>query len=115
VWIGLDLGRDAHAHRLTRRARDQFDAGLIDEAVGLRARFDPSLPAFSAIGYREAWAVADGTTTREQAIEQDAHRNVAFAKRQQTWFRSEPDIVWIDATVGDPFENALRVARSIID
>ncbi len=115
VWIGLDLGRDAHAHTLTRRARDQFDAGLIDEAVGLRARFDPSLPAFSAIGYREAWAVADGTTTREQAIEQDAHRNVAFAKRQRTWFRSEPDIVWIDATVGDPFENALRGARSIID
>jgi tRNA dimethylallyltransferase len=83
--------------------------------VALRERFDPGLPAFSAIGYQEAWALADGAITREQAIEQDAHRNVAFAKRQRTWFRSEPDIVWLDRTVGDPFESALREARSIID
>ena len=35
-------------------------AGLIEEARALRERFDPTLPAFSAIGYREAWAVIDG-------------------------------------------------------
>ena len=69
----------------------------IDEARALRERFDPSLPAFSAIGYREAWAVLDGELTRDAAIELDARRNVAFAKRQRTWFRSEPDITWLDA------------------
>ena len=50
----------SHADRIARRARAQFDAGLIDEARALRERFDPTLPAFSAIGYREAWAVLDG-------------------------------------------------------
>ena len=68
VWLGLDLPVADHRRRMAR-AREQFDAGLIDEAVGLRERYDPRLPAFSAIGYREAWAVADGAITREAAIE----------------------------------------------
>ncbi len=66
----------------------------------MRARFDPTLPAFSAIGYREAWAVLDGELTRDAAIELDVRRNVGFAKRQSTWFRSEPGITWLDATAG---------------
>ena len=115
AWIGLDVARDEHARRIATRARAQFDAGLIDEAVGLRERFDPSLPAFSAIGYQEAWAVVDGTLSLEAAIEQDARRNVAFAKRQRTWFRAEPDIAWLDATAGDPFETSLAAAMSILD
>ncbi len=112
AWIGLDVGRDEHGRRIAARARAQFDAGLIEEAVGLRERFDPTLPAFSAIGYKEAWAVADGQLTREAAIEQDARRNVAFAKRQRTWFRAEPDVAWLDATVEDPFDRALALSRA---
>ena len=89
-----------HRDWIAARARAQFDAGLVDEARTLRERFDPALPAFSAIGYREAWAVLDGDLERDAAIELDASRNVAFAKRQRTWFRSEPVIVWLDATGG---------------
>lgn len=114
-WIGLDLDRAEHARRIAERARGQFDDGLIDEAVALRDRFDPTLSAFSAIGYREAWAVADGRLTREGAIEQDARRNVAFARRQRTWFRSEPGIDWLDVTTDDPFERSLAVVRSMVD
>ena len=39
----------------------QFDAGLVEEARALRERWDPALPAFSAIGYRESWAFLDGS------------------------------------------------------
>jgi tRNA dimethylallyltransferase len=114
-WIGLDLAADVHRRWIATRARAQFDAGLVDEAVALRERFDPSLPAFSAIGYHEAWAVADGSMTREAAIEADARRNVAFAKRQRTWFRAEPDIVWLDATDPDLFDGAVRLVRAVVD
>jgi tRNA dimethylallyltransferase len=113
TWIGLGVERLEHERRIAARARAQFDAGLIDEAVSLRERFDPSLPAFSAIGYREAWAVADGDLSRDEAIDQDARRNVAFAKRQRTWFRAEPGVEWLDATTVDPFAAALDIARSV--
>jgi tRNA dimethylallyltransferase len=113
TWIGLTAERTQHEVRIAARARAQFDSGLIDEAVALRERFDPGLPAFSAIGYQEAWAVVDGSLTLDQAIEQDARRNVAFAKRQRTWFRAEPDVTWVDATRQDPYEAALSVARTV--
>ena len=113
VWLGLRLEPTVHRTRIAARARDQFDAGLLEEASGLRERFDPALPAFSAIGYREAWAVIDGELTREAAIELDAQRNIAFAKRQRTWFRSEPDITWLDATDGLPVATALQRVGSL--
>lgn len=97
AWLGLRLDPEEHRRRIAARARAQFDAGLIEEARALRDRFDASLPAFSAIGYREAWAFLDGELTREAAIELDARRNIQFAKRQATWFRAEPDVRWIDA------------------
>ena len=114
AWLGLTVQPHAHAERIAARARAQFDAGLIEEARALRERFDPRLPAFSAIGYREAWAVVDGELTRDAAIDLDAQRNLAFSKRQRTWFRSEPDIEWLDATDGLPVAAALERARSLL-
>jgi tRNA dimethylallyltransferase len=113
AWLGLRLAPDVHRTWIARRAREQFQAGLVDEARALRERFDPSLPAFSAIGYREAWALLDGEIDRETAIERDATRNVAFARRQATWFRSEPDIEWLDPTT-DPLPRALDVAHGLL-
>ena len=97
AWLGLNVDPAAHREWIAKRARAQFEAGLIEEARSLRERFDPTLPAFSAIGYREAWAVIDGSMTIEAAMAEDTRRNVGFAKRQRTWFRSEPGIEWLDA------------------
>ena len=115
TWIGLTIEPAAHTHRIARRAQAQFDAGLIDEARTLRERFAPTLPAFSAIGYREAWAVLDGELTRPAAIELDARRNVGFAKRQRTWFRSEPGISWLPVDDGLPITPAFELAQRAVE
>ncbi len=114
AWIGLDVDLPTHTRWIAGRARAQFEAGLIEEARALRARFDSALPAFTAIGYREAWDVLDGQMTLEQAIEADARRNVAFAKRQRTWFRAEPGITWLDPSSADPLPAAVAAARSLV-
>jgi tRNA dimethylallyltransferase len=114
AWLGLDVPREVHARWIAERARAQFDAGLVEEARALRERFDPALPAFSAIGYAESWALLDGEIDRETAIVRDAARNVAFAKRQRTWFRREPDIEWLDPAAGDPLDRTLARARDIL-
>lgn len=114
IWIGLGVERAEHDRWIAARAREQFASGLIREAVELRERYDPELPAFSAIGYHEAWAVVDGTITLEEAIDQDTRRNIAFAKRQRTWFRAEPDVNWLDATAHDLLERALGLARNVL-
>jgi tRNA dimethylallyltransferase len=111
--LGLQLMVEPGAHRLriAARARAQFDAGLVEEARALRERWDPALSCFSAIGYREAWAYLDGEITLDEAIALDARRNVAFARRQRTWFRREPTLGVVDATT-DPTPAVLaRVER----
>jgi tRNA dimethylallyltransferase len=113
AWLGLTAEPEVHQRWITNRARAQFDAGLIEEAQALRERFDPGLPAFSAIGYREAWAVLDGELSRDAAIAEDARRNQAFAKRQRTWFRAEPGIDWLDATTAPPVAKAFERARTL--
>ena len=107
----LDRARASTAttHRdwIATRARAQFDAGLIEEARALRERFDPALPAFSAIGYREAWAVLDGDDDRR-----GGDRGGRPTERRRSRSASERgsgqsrDIEWLDAQD----EGATRVA-----
>lgn len=115
TWLGLHIEPTEHVRRIRQRARQQFDEGLVQEAVALRARHDPTLPCFSAIGYHEAWAVADGSCSVEQAVSDDAARTVAFAKRQRTWFRAERDVAWLDATTQDPFPRAYVRVQALLE
>jgi tRNA dimethylallyltransferase len=114
AWIGLQLDPSENAQRIAERARAQFAAGLLDEAESLRARYDQALPSFSATGYREALDHLDGRITLDQAIERNIARNRQLARRQRTWFRSEPDIRWLSATSSTVTEDALAIARGVL-
>jgi len=113
--IGLDVADHAlHRAWIARRAAAQLDGGILDEAEALRERFDPGLPAFSAIGYREAWDLLDGRLDRGGYLEVNVRRNVAFARRQRTWFRREPVDLALDAGDGDAVPRALVAARAFV-
>ncbi|MET1231340.1 MAG: tRNA (adenosine(37)-N6)-dimethylallyltransferase MiaA [Candidatus Limnocylindrales bacterium] len=111
-WIGLRLPRAEQDTRIETRAAEQFAGGLVDEAVGIRARYGIHARAFSAFGYFEALAVADGEIDVPTAIARDVGRTRAYARRQATWFRSEPGIGWLDAS--DPVSAAIDAARRLI-
>lgn len=112
--LGLGVEPTDHETRIATRTRAQFDAGLLEESRALRERWDPTLPAFSAIGYREAWSVIDGEATLEAAIDADIERTISFAKRQRTWFRSERSFEWLDTTRADPLPVALTATRAFL-
>ncbi|HVQ21761.1 MAG TPA: tRNA (adenosine(37)-N6)-dimethylallyltransferase MiaA [Candidatus Saccharimonadia bacterium] len=112
AWIGLRRSRTEQDARIEARATRQFAAGLIDEAVGLRARYGIHPRAFSAFGYFEALAVADGEIDTPTAVGRDIGRTRAYARRQATWFRSEPGIGWLDAT--DSRSAGIEAARRLV-
>lgn len=114
LGLQLEVERTVLTRRIEARARAQFEAGLVDEAGRLRDAYDPGLPCFSAIGYRESWAYLDGELTLDAAIELDARRNVRFARRQRTWFRAERSLRTLDATASAR-ERALALVDEFAD
>jgi len=107
--IGLNPPRKALYERLNHRAATMFSAGLVEETGALLTCYGP-VKALDSLGYRQAAAVLDGTMTLEAAIEaaQQGHRN--YAKRQLTWFRREPRVLWIEAFGDQPGTQQLAAA-----
>jgi tRNA dimethylallyltransferase len=114
LWLGLSVEPPALRERIHARARAQFEAGLVEETRALADRYSPTLPSFSGIGYAEALAVIEGRLTPEAAVAEDARRNVLFARRQATWFRREPDVLWLDATSALPLDEVSAAAQSYL-
>ena len=93
--IGLNPPRAALYDRINQRARSMFDQGLVEETQSILTRYGASIPILDALGYRQAHQLLQGQLTCEEAIAaaQQGHRN--YAKRQLTWFRREPDVLWL--------------------
>ena len=100
--LGLDADRAALYARINQRAEQMFEQGLIEETKRLLDRYGTTARPLGALGYRQAVEFLRGDLTREQALQmiQQAHRN--YAKRQMTWFRREPDVMWFDGFGEDP-------------
>lgn len=108
IWLGLAIDQASHRERIAGRIREHFDDGLLQEAERLRRRYPEDLSAFSAMGYREAFDVLAGRCDVATAMSSDANRTWAYARRQRTWFRSEPGIEWLPA--GEATTDAARIA-----
>src|SRR4051812_40907649 len=96
VQIGVDIDRPTLDPRIERRVRAMFDAGLVDE---VRRLLDAGLAdgrtARTAIGYREVTAYLSGETTLDEAIEATTVATRRFSRRQDSWFRKDPRVVWV--------------------
>ena len=59
--------------------------------------YSPRSPALSAHGYPELAAVLRGESSLEEAAQRIIHETHAFVRRQDTWFRGENRIRWLQA------------------
>lgn len=85
--------------RIERRFDQMLEAGLIAEVERLHARGDlgPQLPAIRAVGYRQVWQYLTGELDYAQMRSRAIVATRQFAKRQLTWLRGDPEVVWLDA------------------
>ena len=81
------------AERIERRVDGMLAAGLVAEAE----RVGSDAVAADAVGYREALAYVAGWSTAAELRTQLIRATRRYAKRQATWFRSEPGIVSVPA------------------
>ncbi|MFA5072454.1 MAG: tRNA (adenosine(37)-N6)-dimethylallyltransferase MiaA [Nitrospirota bacterium] len=85
--------------RIEERIDRMIASGLENEVRTLLGRgFSPDLVSMQGLGYRHFAGYIQGALSRNEAealLKRDTKR---FAKRQFTWFRREPDAIWIDIT-----------------
>jgi tRNA dimethylallyltransferase len=99
--IGLDLEKGALNGRIDDRVVGFMKAGLVEEIERLLSEgVPPDANAFKAIGYREVLA-SRGPAFDPESVTEEIRRNTRrYAKRQRTWFRKEPGVIWLDAGEG---------------
>ncbi len=100
--IGLNPERALLYQRIEERCQRMFAAGLVEEAARLLGEYGKAIRPLGALGYKQAAAVLRGEMSRDEALRatQQGHRN--YAKRQMTWFRREPDVLWLQGFGDDP-------------
>jgi tRNA dimethylallyltransferase len=100
--IGIERPREELTARIGARVDAMMASGLAGEVAALiRSGLGPEDPGMQAIGYREFLDASSGGGPRAEewdlgriaeAIKSDTRR---YAKRQMTFFRSLPGIVWL--------------------
>jgi tRNA dimethylallyltransferase len=101
--LGLNPLRAQLYYRINRRVEHMFEAGLIEETQALLRHPDAArIKPLGALGYRQARAIWEGKTSREEALSATQAATRHYAKRQLTWFRREADIIWFEGFGDDP-------------
>jgi tRNA dimethylallyltransferase len=93
--LGLNPPRAELYRRLDARLDAMFAGGLLDEVRQvLSMGFPAASKALEAHGYRQALQVLRGDLDPKDAIVLAKRNTRRYAKRQWTWFRKDPEVVW---------------------
>ncbi len=94
IKIGITADREIIYDRINKRVDIMMQNGLLEEAEKLYP--NRSLNALQTVGYRELFQYFDGTWTLDFALSEIKKNTRRFAKRQNTWFKKDKEIKWLD-------------------
>ena len=92
IKIGLNMERDKLFDRINRRVDAMIEQGL--EAEARSVYHLRHLNSLNTVGYKEMFALFDGTMDRHTAIERMKKNTRVYAKKQLTWLKRDTTITW---------------------
>jgi len=111
----LTLPRPVLYGRIEERFHQSISPRLPDEVRGLLASgLSETVPAFSAIGYRETAAYVRGLVGEAEWRERILRETRRFAKRQETWYRKEAGLVPLQADRADLVDVVAAQTRRLL-
>ena len=88
--------RDLLRQRIDQRTIRMFASGLLEEVQLLLAQgFSADAKPLQSLGYKQALEVLSGRLSFAEAVTECQARTRQYAKRQQTWFRGEQNVVFL--------------------
>lgn len=106
--FAYDYPREELFGRINRRVDAMIAAGLPDEARSLMHL--RHLNALNTVGYKEMFAYLDGKWDLAAATARMAKNTRVYAKKQLTWLRRDPSVVWLDPHGGDAASKIIELA-----
>lgn len=97
AYFVLNDDRKVLYDRINLRVDQMLAEGLVDEVKGLlEAGVSKTAVSMQGLGYKEIASFLTGEYTYEEAIYYLKRDTRHFAKRQLTWFKREPEVVWLN-------------------
>lgn len=107
--IGIDRDREKLYERINLRVDIMLEKGLLTEVRDLYGKgIGADTTAMQAIGYKELVRYLEGRCTYDEAVEKIKMESRRYAKRQLTWFRRNPDILWFNADEDGYYEKVFE-------
>jgi tRNA dimethylallyltransferase len=109
IQIGLTVPRPDLDARIEARVDHMWAAGLAEEVRTLEGQgLRDGRTASRALGYQQMLRYLNGERTLDQARDETTRATRRFARRQESWFRRDPRIHWLDSRA-DPLREALSL------
>jgi len=107
----LTMNREKLYERINKRVDIMIEKGLLEEVIALKNKgYTEDMQSMKGIGYKELLYHLKGEISLEKSIDMIKQFSRNYAKRQLTWFRKDPRVVWVDK---DRFNNDDEVAKFI--
>ncbi len=103
--IGLKTPKENLVKRITARALQMLEMGLVDETKDLLQKGLKNWLPLSSVGYKETTQFLEGDLRHEDLLSEIIKSTTGLAKRQLTWFKRDKEIEWFD--IESEWEQAL--------
>jgi len=114
VHIGVDVDSAVLDEWIAVRVDRMWALGLVDEVRALEAAgLRRGRTASRALGYQQVLGYLAGEGTEAQAREDTVRATRRFVRRQRSWFRRDPRIVWLDGADPDLGVRAVALAAGV--
>lgn len=95
VVFGIETEREVLRERLKLRLDKMYSEELFNETQALVEQYGFGSQAMKSNIYQFAWQYLNGEISLEEAKEKNFYDDWSLARRQMTWFKRNPEIVWL--------------------
>jgi tRNA dimethylallyltransferase len=111
VQVGLDTPRAVLDERITARVDAMWRDGLVEEVRALQqGGLRGTRTAARALGYAQVLRMLAGELSEPDAKAETIAATRRFARRQESWFRRDPRVVWLAFDASDLADRVVALA-----
>jgi tRNA dimethylallyltransferase len=112
IQIGVSLDRAELDRRVADRVDRMWQQGLVREVRELAAGgLREGRTASRALGYAQVLRFLDGDWNEAEAVAQTVQATRRFVRRQESWFRRDPRVIWLPGPGPEAADLALDAVR----